>query len=139
MKRLIMCAFAIAASAFAAVAASVPVDTKLDDGTLAVTNQVTVSPAGMPLEFLTLQNDSTFSNTVTVTATVLGGDVSIGTLYSGTLTAAASTTVYPVRAFDDGATTNRPYIVSGVKITVTSASGATNSVDGTVNALFQSQ
>lgn len=139
MKKYMPMMLCAAMLSLCALADAVPVSTKLDDGVLAVTNQQTIARTGVPLEYIAIQNDATFSNTVTITATALDGAVSLGTLYTGTLTAGATTTAYPVRAFDDGETTNRSYVVSGVKIVVLSASGATNAVDGTVKALFQSQ
>lgn len=140
MKKLFSAISAIILiGALAVHAAAVQVDTPLPDGTLSVTNDVTVAPGGMPVEYLVIQNDAAFSNAVTVTATALNGAVTVGTLYSGTLLAAGTAVVYPVRAMTDGNITNRSYRVSGVRTTVTSASGSTNAVDGTVKTLFQSQ
>ena len=137
MKKLmlILTALTIVGGAFAA---AVPVVTTLPAGTLAITNETTIASQGAQVEFVALQNDSSFSNAVTVTSIALDGAVSLATLYTGTLTAGATATVYPVRAFADGNTTNRPYVVSGVRVTVTSASGKTNALPGTVRTLFQS-
>lgn len=136
MKKMMLMMMALVLLACFAQAFNAAVTTTLNDGSLSVTNSQTYARLGNSVEYVAVVNDAAFSNTVTVTATALG--VTVGTLYSGTLTAGASAVVYPVRTVSNGLTTNRCYIVRDISITVTSASGVTNSVDGSVRVFLQS-
>jgi len=119
-----------------AVAVNIDQTYTLKAGALTVSNTATFYRVGAPVESITLKNNATFSNAVTIVQYDAG--VAGATLYSGTLTAGAGATVYPVRTVSDGNTTNRPYIICGLMITITSASGATNAVDGSVETFIQS-
>lgn len=137
MKRFNIMLMAAALTVAAAHAAQKEVTVTLPLDTITVSTNIPVTVDGQPLEYLTVTNSASFSNTVTLLSYNAG--VAQATLYSGTLAAGGSATVYPVRAFDDGASTNRPYWVSTVRATVTSASGATNTTAGPVGAFFQTR
>lgn len=143
----------VLALALCATAATLDVTTTLPLNATAATNDQAFTVGGAPVEFVSVLNSATFSNTVTITQ--YDGGVTGATLYSGTLTAGAAATVYPARWIVNSgvenvvtgdvimvlgtvASNSAPYTVTGVRITVTSASGATNTTTGPVRAFIQS-
>lgn len=107
-----------------------------ESGALAVTNTPVFYRVGAPVEYIVVNNTAKVSNTVTVAqydAGVVGA-----TLYSGALAAGATAWVYPFRVVYDGNTSNRQYMVTGLKVVVASSEGATNGVDAPVDIFIQS-
>lgn len=141
MKKLTLAIVALAALAITLPALAVNIDKTytIPLNEVSYTNDaVKIAADGKVIDRIVVNNTAAFSNTVWICeydAGVVGA-----TLYSNSLAAGESETVYPHRVVTSGLVSNiMQHAVCNMRVTIKSTSGTTNSTTGPVRNFIQSR